>query len=541
MQLKFNADLPFQRAAIDAVVDLFEGQPLADSGLTVSFNAGPLLPSEYGLGNNLVLGHDAIFANLQRIQERNDIAKTGVLPAYNFSVEMETGTGKTYVYLRTAFELNLRYGFTKFVIVVPSIAIREGALHSLETMREHFRSLYDGVAFDHFVYDSRQIGRLRSFATSNALQIMVINIQAFQRDVQGDEGEAGAGGPGNVIYRELDRLSGHRPIDFLRATRPVVIIDEPQKMTGAASAAAINRLDPLCTLRYSATYDASPKLYRLGPIEALDQKLVKRIEVAGVVEDENLNAAFVRLLSVDIARRNAQVEINAATGTGGGAKQKKVAVKHGDDLFVKSGDREEYRDGFLVREISFEIGNQFVEFGNGRRIEVGQTSGGLTDEILREQISWTVREHLDKELRLRPRGIKVLSLFFIDRVANYRDWGADGASRSLGKLGVWFEQEYLRLSADPKYRALVFDPVASVHDGYFSQDKKGGRLDTTGVTQADEGAYNLIMRDKERLLTLDEPLRFSSPTPRCARAGTTRTSSRSARCASSAPCPSAAR
>ena len=247
-----------------------------------------------------------------------------------YSIEMETGTGKTYVYLRTAFELNKTYGFLKFVVVVPSVPIREGVLHSIETMKDHFQALY-GTPCSHFVYDSKQPGHMRNFATANSMQIMVINIQAFQRDVK-DEDKPGAA---NLMYVEQDKLSGRRPIDFLRATFPIVIIDEPQKMEGEASAAAIRRLNPLCTLKYSATYESPNKIYRLGPIEALDQKLVKRIEVASVVEDQNVNDAFVRLLKVDNKKLTAQLEINV--GVGSEATQKKITVKRRDDLYTKSG------------------------------------------------------------------------------------------------------------------------------------------------------------------------------------------------------------
>ncbi len=231
MKLKFDAALPFQREAIESTVGLFDGQPITDSGLSVTFNAGPLLQTELGLGNQLVLDHQRLLANLHRVQEEQNIPKMVALPNYDYAVEMETGTGKTYVYLRSAFELHKTYGFTKFVIVVPSVPIREGVLHSIATMREHFQSLYS-VPFDHFVYDSKQLGRLRQFATNNTLQFLVINIQAFQRDVKEDDSADSSSA--NVIYREQDRLSGHRPIEFLQATHPIVIIDEPQKMQGAA-------------------------------------------------------------------------------------------------------------------------------------------------------------------------------------------------------------------------------------------------------------------------------------------------------------------
>ncbi|MDP9359556.1 MAG: DEAD/DEAH box helicase family protein [Chloroflexota bacterium] len=501
MQLKFDPTLPYQRAAIDAAVGLFAGQPLEDSAFSVSLNTRGMLLSEQGLGNNLLLDQDAIFANLQRVQEANGVPKASNLLGRDYAVEMETGTGKTYVYLRTAFELNATYGFKKFVIVVPSVPIREGVLHSISIMRDHFRTLY-GAPFDHFVYDSKQVGKLRAFATANTLQLMVINIQAFQRDI----GEGEAAGASNVIYRELDRLSGQRPIDFLRATRPIVIIDEPQKMSGAASAAAIARLEPLCTLQYSATHTGSaPRIYKLDPIEALDQKLVKKIEVASIREEESFNDAFVRLLKVEAARSRAQIEINVQKD--GTVKQQKKFVKARDHLHHLSGERQEYANGFIVSEIRFEPGNEYVAFSNGRKVGLGETAGGFTDDVMRVQIRETIKEHLEKEKRLRPHGVKVLSLFFIDRVANYRVYNDDG-SWSLGKIGQWFEEEFRSLTAQPTYLGLIADPVEQVHNGYFSQDRRGGYRDTSGTTKDDDATYALIMRDKEKLLSFDEPLRF---------------------------------
>ncbi len=502
MQLKFDAALPYQRAAIDAAVGLFAGQPTEDSAFSVSLNAPGQLLTEQGLGNNLLLDDTAILANLQRVQETSGVPKARSLGGSDFAVEMETGTGKTYVYLRTAFELNATYGFKKFVIVVPSVPIREGVLHSISIMRDHFRTLY-GASFDHFVYDSKQVGKLRAFATANTLQLMVINIQAFQRDV--GEGDT-VTGASNVIYRELDRLSGQRPIDLLRATRPIVIIDEPQKMAGAASSAAIARLDPLCTLQYSATHTGSlPRIYKLGPIEALDQKLVKKIEVASIREEESFNDAFVRLLKVDPAKGKAQIEINHQAG--GVVKQKKISVRARDHLHFLSGERQEYRDGFIVSEIRFEPGNEYIAFSNGRTVRLGETAGGFTDDVMKAQIRETIKEHLEKEKRLRPHGVKVLSLFFIDRVANYRVHNDDG-SWSLGKIGRWFEEEFRSLTADPSFLGLIADPVEQIHNGYFSQDRRGGYRDTSGTTKDDDATYALIMRDKEKLLSFDEPLRF---------------------------------
>ncbi|MFT4040949.1 MAG: DEAD/DEAH box helicase family protein [Thermomicrobiales bacterium] len=501
MTLQFDAELPYQRDAIDAVVNLFAGQPLAGGGFDITFSAGPMLQTEFGVGNALALGDAELLENLQAMQEHNGIPRAATLAGRDFAIEMETGTGKTYVFLRTAFALHAAYGFSKFIIVVPSVAIREGVLHSIETMRAHFRALY-GVPFDAFVYDSKQISKLRQFATANTLQFMVITLQAFQRDVE--DGDAGGG---NVIYREQDRLSGYRPIDYVQATHPVVIIDEPQNAMTTSATKAIARLNPLCTLRYSATYESAQKVYRLGPIEAMDQRLVKRIEVASVREDDDFNTAFLRLHKVDAKKATAQVEINH--GSGSAPKRKKVTVKPGSDLAVLSGQRQEYANGFTVSEISFEPGNAFVAFTNGARVGLGQAAGGLDDAVMREQVRETVREHFAKEVALRPLGVKVLSLFFIDRVANYRVHH-EGGGWSLGKIGRWFEEAYRELGQDPRYREAAAAPVETAHNGYFSQDKAGGYKDSSErrETKDDAAAYELIMRDKERLLSLEEPLRF---------------------------------
>ena len=302
LKLKFDSTLDYQRDAVASAVDLFSDLPLQDSTFSLtSQSVNQLGLSELGVSNPIPVDQDAFEAvtlsKLRAVQERNGIKMSEALDGLNFSVEMETGTGKTYVYLRTLFELHKVYGFTKFVIVVPNIAIREGVLASIDLLRDHLRSLYDNVPFDASVYDSKHLGRVRQFATSNTIQLLVMNIQAFQKDVEDDSDRTKA----NIINREQDRLSGRRPIEFIQASRPVVVIDEPQNMESAAAVAAIARLDPFCTLRYSATHQRPyNRTYRLGPIEAYDLQLVKRIEVASVVADDNPNAAFVRLHGVDV-------------------------------------------------------------------------------------------------------------------------------------------------------------------------------------------------------------------------------------------------
>jgi type III restriction enzyme len=506
LKLKFDATLAYQLEAISSVVDLFIGLPVADASFSLTSHS----PSQFGfteLGvSNPVPEDDAVFEaqlreNLRDVQERNGIARSEALAGRHFAVEMETGTGKTYVYLRTIFELHKTYGLRKFVIVVPSIAIREGVLATIDLLKDHLTGMYL-EPFDASVYDSKQLGRVRQFATANTVQILVMNIQAFQKDVE----EVADPTKANIINRAQDRMSGRRPIEFIQATRPVVILDEPQNMESERAVAAIDRLDPLCTLRYSATHrNVYNLVYRLGPIDAYDLNLVKRIEVASVIADDNLNAAFVRLLQVDVNNTRAQVQINH--GVGLAAKQKKVWVTRGADLSVASGGRQEYASGYIVDDISFRPGAEAIEFTNGSDVSVNKAHGSFDEDVRRAQVFETVRQHLDKERALQALGVKVLSLFFIDKVANYRGTDTEG-NPALGEIGLWFEEAYTDLTTQPRYASLGLPPVRQVHDGYFSVDNKGVYKDTRGTGEADTSTYDLIMRDKERLLSTDEPLRF---------------------------------
>lgn len=529
MKLRFDPNQAFQLDAVAAVADLFEGQPQGAPEYSVidGGDAGGLFAghdrTELGIGNRLLLSDERLRANARLVQERNDIdvadpqvplsawdlfdAPANVTrPCPHFSVEMETGTGKTYVYLRTIFELSRRFGFRKFAIVVPSVAIREGVLKNIEITRDHFRALYNNAPFEHFVYDAKKVNRLRHFATGTALQILVINIDAFRKNFAGTDEEQKS----NVIYKESDKLSGRPPIDFVQAARPVVIIDEPQSVDGTEKAQeAIKALNPLCTLRYSATHrDPHNLVYRLDPVRAFELKLVKKIVVASATADAGANDAFVRVEKVDY-KKGIKAKARIHVQTTEGPKEKPVTLSVGSDLFKLSKERENYRDGFEVAEINAEPGNEFVRFSGGRTVRAGEEVGGVRDDIWRAQIKHTVKRHLDKELRLRERGIKVLSLFFIDRVANYRD--ADEAGRPMkGKFAVAFEEALAELAADPRYSAMEWlrAPVETLHNGYFAQDRKGVFKDTRGDTQADDEVYNLIMKEKERLLSPEEPLRF---------------------------------
>ncbi|MBZ0152374.1 MAG: DEAD/DEAH box helicase family protein [Planctomycetes bacterium] len=530
MKLQFDGNQPFQLAAVQAVVDLFNGQPRSEptsSPLRLQ-DYGVLfrgqVQSELGVGNHLILDEARLRQNTRVVQLRNDIEVADEqaplsawelfdLPANmtrrcpHFTVEMETGTGKTYVYLRTIRELSRRYGWRKFVIVVPSIAIREGVLKNLEVTQEHFGDLFDHEPCEFFVYSSKDLNRLRQFATANTLQVMVINIDSFRKDAE-ETGE-GQTGTANVIYKQIDRMSGQRPIDFLQAARPIVVLDEPQSIDNTEKAqAAIHRLNPLCTLRYSATHrDEHNLVYRLDPVRAFDLKLVKQIVVASVGAEGGANAAFVRVEKVDHTKGIiAKVRIQVAGKDG--PKEKLVTLKSGDDLFDKSGERECYRDGFKVVEINAEPGNEYVQLV-GRRLRLGEETGGARPDVWRVQIKETVRRHLDKELQVLGRGIKVLSLFFIDKVANYR---LHGEADPRGRFAVEIERILGEFAKDDRYRGLAWlhAQAASLHNGYFAQDKKSGPKDSKEGrdTKDDEAAYDLIMKDKERLLSVDEPLRF---------------------------------
>ncbi len=531
MKIQFDANLDYQRAAIDSVTGVFAGQEICQTNFTVaplqSWEEGSLFhgtqEDTLGIGNRLRLLDEDIHANIRKIQLKNGLApsedfdsKDGI----NLTVEMETGTGKTYVYLRTVFELNRLYGFTKFIVVVPSIAIKEGVQKSLEITATHFKELYENVSFDSFTYDSSKLSDVRNFATSPDIQIMVINIDAFRRSFADPEKENKA----NIIHRAHDRMTGAKPIEFIQQTNPIVIVDEPQSVdTTPKSKDAIASLNPMCTLRYSATHvEKHHMLYKLDSVDAYEQKLVKQIEVAGIDVKDGHNKAYIKLLSVNNKKSpiSAKLEIHARLKNGS-IKPKAVTVTSGADLLDAkySGGRDIY-DGYIIEDIYCEEGNEYISFTSKPDIlKLGQALGEVDpDEFKRLQIRKTIEEHLDKEVRLRPQGIKVLSLFFIDKVANYRAYDEDGNPQK-GKFALMFEEEYDRAIRKPKYSQLFegadLDTAAQgVHNGYFSVDKKkdssGNEMvkDSSGKTAADESAYNLIMKDKEKLLSFDSKLKF---------------------------------
>lgn len=485
MKLQFDAHQEYQLDAIRAVTGVFEGQGAGNADFVVSDGG---MFTETGAANALMLSESRIEENVRRVQAENKI-EGGEYKDRNFTVEMETGTGKTYVYLRTIFELHEKYQFKKFIIVVPSIAIREGVLKNLEITKEHFRGLYANVPFDYFVYDSKKLGKIRQFATGNTLQIMVINIDAFSRDDV-------------VIRQSSDRFQGI-PVELIRATNPIVIVDEPQNMETDKRKKAIADLNPLCTLRYSATHKHLYNLlYRLTPVDAYNMGLVKKIEVASIEEAGSNNDMFIEVLSITPGKRSVGATIKFEYFHDGEVKQKSKAVKSdtGIDLFKESNGLEQYKGvdfrGITKEGVVFAIGTHEIVLG------VGDKTGVIGDAIAREQIKVTIEEHLKKKELLNRDGIKVLSLFFIDRVEHYRGNASEGEA---GKFLSWFETiwEEFRIG---KYAGLNLPPAGKVHKGYFSQDRKGNLQNTTGETQADEGAYDLIMKDKERLLSFEEPV-----------------------------------
>lgn len=537
MKLHFEPKLEYQIQAIEAVCDLFHGQETCRTEFTVTrtSEAGSILPglqNELGVGNRLTLLDDELLANLQAIQLRHGLAPSTVLASGDFTVEMETGTGKTYVYLRTIFELNKRYGFTKFVIVVPSVAVKEGVYHTIEAAAEHLKALYAGAPFDHFLYDSSRLGQVRNFATSPQIQIMVMTVGAINKF--GDEQEAEAEEvveaarrekSKNVMYRPSEKTGGEKPIDLIRATCPIIIVDEPQSVEGGLDGKgkkAMARMNPLCNLRYSATpKQAHHMVFKLDAVDAYERKLVKQIEVAAASVEGGHNKPYVRLRSVSNKRGVITATIEVDTQSKAGVVRKEVSVQDGDNLEMVTG-RAMYRD-CRIGEIRVAKNDEFMELrypGSEEYLRPGQACDDVDPmAVQRQMIHRTIKEHLDKEKRLRPREIKVLSLFFIDAVDKYRQYDADG-NPVKGDYARIFEEEYRRLAGHPDYTTLFKEvdlthSVEAVHNGYFSIDKKkiGKKMvevfkDTKGTTQADDDTYSLIMRDKEKLLSFETPLKF---------------------------------
>jgi len=513
MKFHFEPNLDYQYTAIESVCDLFRGQEICRTEFTVTRDALSqqqalaFAQNDLGIGNRLHLLDDEILGNLCDIQIRNGLKPSSSLASGDFTVEMETGTGKTYVYLRTIFELKRRYGFTKFVIVVPSVAIKEGVYKTLQMTEEHFRALYANMPFDFFLYDSSKLGQVRNFATSPHIQIMVVTVGAInKKDV-------------NNLYKDSEKTGGEKPIDLIKATQPILIVDEPQSVDGGLEGQgkkALAEMNPLCTLRYSATHaDKHHMLYRLDAVDAYERKLVKQIEVASLEVEGGHNKGYVKLISMSNKKGafSAKVELDVQRGTS--VSRETVTVQPGDDL-QQVTNRAVYADS-LVQNIGCKTGEEYLELSNQEMpLRVGEAIGDVDgNAVKRLMIRRTIEEHLDKELRLRSQGIKVLSLFFIDAVEHYRSY-IDGA-QVKGKYALMFEEEYRKAAGKPKYRTLFNDvdlqsDATEVHDGYFSIDKKGAWTDTAENNQGNrdnaERAYNLIMKDKEKLLSFDTKLKF---------------------------------
>ena len=478
--------------------------------------------SEYDTGyknGEIVLSEEELLKNIHQIQTQNNIHLSSEvikrLGACQLDIEMETGTGKTYVYIKTMFELNKRYGWTKFIVVVPSIAIREGVKKSFDITQDHFMELYSKKA-RYFVYNSDNLNQIDTFSQSADISVMIINTQAFNTSMK----EGAKNKYARIIYDPRDEFGSRKPIDVIAANRPIIILDEPQKMGGAATQTALARFNPLFTLNYSATHrETHNPVYVLDALDAYNQKLVKKIEVVGF-ELRNLKGteSYIYFDSVVLSKNEppmVHLEIDVQSKSGN-IKRAYKNVSEGDDLFYLSGEMEQYR-GYMLTEIDPLHGKAI--FGNGITLNVKDIQGNITaDHKARIQIRETIKAHFRKESALFKRGIKCLSLFFVDEVANYRQYDEDG-NQQLGRYGEIFEQEYMaelnnnQNMFDPDYMSYLGSISAhATHAGYFSIDKKGHAINSAlkrGSDQSDDiSAYDLILKNKERLLSLDEPVRF---------------------------------
>ncbi len=525
LKLQFDSTLDYQQQAIAAVRDVFKGEIAKPSLFSVTNEEAGVFDT--GVGNHLHLVDEDVLENIRAVQLRNGLPQSKSLPkhiitdingkrnTYNLDIEMETGTGKTYVYLRSIFELYKTYGFSKFIIVVPSVAIREGVQKTLDITREHFKALYNNVSYEYFVYSGEHVERIRGFATADCIQIMIINIQAFEKE-------------DNIINNYNDKKFGEfRPIDLLKEVKPIVIIDEPQSVIGndkdksSKREEKIYNLNPLCTIRYSATpVKVENKIYKLDAIDSFQQKLVKKIEVASFTAKDSHNEAYLYLESVSNKNNKISAKITLdIKGKKGKVNRKSKIVHQGDDLYELSGRREIY-EGYIINDIYCTPGNEYVDFTSKPDIlRLKKAIGNISeDTVKKQQIRATIEEHLNKELELNPQKVKVLSLFFIDKVANYRDYDKDGNPHK-GKYAKWFEEIYAEVIQKPKYHDLFHslhnenDEADVVHEGYFSIDKKkkiwiDTKEQSRGKGDVNEDTYNLIMKDKEKLLSFDCKIRF---------------------------------
>ena len=523
MKLKFKTQ-DYQTAAVQAVVDCFKGQPPA-SKEAASYRLDPGKAKkgveDLFLGNafrnaELQISEADVLENIQAVQRGQNLPVSEALvktkvARLNLDVEMETGTGKTYVYIKTIFELNQRYGWSKFIIVVPSIAIREGVYKSLQITADHFLENY-GKKARFFIYNSKQLHQLESFSSDAGINVMVINVQAFHA----------TGKDARRISQELDDFQSRKPIDVISANQPILILDEPQKMEGGKTLDSLVNFKPLMVLRYSATHKTTHnKVHRLDALDAYNQKLVKKIAVRGIsVKGLAGTNAYLYLQSIDISPKKppqARVEFEQKLA-GGNIKRIVRKLGKGDNLFELSNELDQYK-GFVVSDIN--AITDTLSFTNGVELGVGDASGDVNEAAMRRiQIRETIKAHFDKEQALFAQGIKVLSLFFIDEVAKYRDYAQ---ADEKGEYARIFEEEYnehlnevLELEETPYTRYLKGIATEKTHNGYFSIDKKSKRQVDSAVAARGENAglsddvdaYDLILRDKEKLLSFDEPTRF---------------------------------
>lgn len=523
MKLKFKHQ-PFQLDAVKSVVDCFAGQPNEVSTFTLDRGRRQVpvqLDSDTylrqfaeGIGfknRKIELVDSEILKNIRGVQQRNGLKQSEKLEGrYNLTVEMETGTGKTYTYIKTMFELYKHYGWSKFIVVVPSIAIREGVLKSFQITEDHFMEDY-GTKARYFVYNSKQLHNIETFASDSGINVMIINSQAF----------SARGKDARRIYMELDEFQSRKPIDVLASTNPILVIDEPQSVEGKKTAEALKSFNPLFTLRYSATHKKEyNKIYRLDALDAYNMKLVKKIQVKGIsVKGTSGAESYLYLEGIDLSNLHAPaVRLEFEEKTKSGLRKKTRKMRVNDDLYQLSGGLEQYR-GYVISEIDGR--RNVLHFANGVTLSAGEVKGDVNEQHLRRiQIRETIKSHFEKERDMYHKGIKVLSLFFIDEVAKYRQYDKEGNALS-GEYARMFEEEYLHvvneylslLDDNPYVKYLQNIRVSETHKGYFSIDKKSNKLINPKVSKRstdsdDVDAYDLIMRDKERLLSFAEPTRF---------------------------------
>jgi type III restriction enzyme len=487
MEIRFDPNQQHQLDAIFAVDSVFDGQS-SDSSYGLDQRS---MSEVLATANSLVLDDSRLLANLNAVQEAFELpASKSIDVPLDLTVEMETGTGKTYVYLRTIQELRKARGLKKFVIVAPTVAIREGISKSYDLTLKHFADIYGPSLGNFRIYDSSQLSLVREFSISNDLETLLIGLDAFNKE-------------SNLIYTEAEELDYSRAIDLLAACRPVVILDEPQNMEGPAARKAIACLNPLVVLRYSATHrNVINPVYRLSPVDAYELGLVKRIDVLSVTDDTSTKASPIEILGIETKRatpRNlGRALIRSGPGGAGGPSMKRVKFGLNDDFVALSGGRDEY-NGYRVSRV--DVASSTVYFSNGVSLRAGQRQGTEAGEIQRLQVRATIQEHLERELLHRESDLqmKVLSVFFIDSVNRYVD--------EAGEIRKWFIQAYSEIASEERFQCLDLPPVGEVHRGYFAK-RRGQAVDTQGNSKADRETYELIMRDKERLLDPALPVRF---------------------------------